>query len=242
MSAFLKIADLIRHGKILTVVKPFLSVILVGGITYAIFQKSYGVVILPDSFSLRKTAEYFLNGDFIVPFGIFFLLWAVTSIVCNAVFDLINLKITDKVRLAIDKTNFIDPQRTVEDAQLNAKLFLKVPRKQWTVRLYEAVRNKLGDYKIDEIDRRLQMAQIEYASDFVLIVRSVIAIVIYFNTVAYFGWVLFFALIILLVILCILIFISYQFAALLPIVASKYSEEYKVYQRQRQILIVDEKK
>lgn len=240
MIAILKIAELIRHGKILTVVKPFLSVIMVAGITYAIYHKRYGAVVLPDEFSLKKTSEYFLNGDFIVPFGIFFFVWAMTSIICGAFFDLINSKITDWIWKHINPLNFIDPTRTVEDAKLNAGTLVGVPRKQWAVRMYEAVRNKINNQKIEEINKRLQLAQLEYASDFVLIIRSIIAIVIYFNSVTYFGWILFLALMLLEIVLIVLTFIGFQFSALLPMVASKYTEEYKKHERQEKLLLGNE--
>jgi hypothetical protein len=235
VAELLKISELIRHGKALNMLKPALNVLFVSGITFTLIQKIYPSISIPEKFTLKGIIEYFLCGEFIIPFGIFFVVWALTKF-AGSIFEVINFKITDRIGKIFDQFEFIKSEGAIEDAEFTPYMLVGVPKKRWAVRLYEAVRKKLTDAKIDEIQFRLNYARIQYTSDFVLIIRSIIAVCIYFNNVQYFGWLLLVIILVLQIILTALIFIGYQLAALLPIVGAKYSAEYKKYQRQHDII------
>ncbi len=185
---------------------------------------------VPATFTLKGILDYFLSGEFIIPFGIFFLIWVITKF-AGSLFEVANYKITEWIRKKFDKFNFIKPDGALEDAVAPVLPDGSRP-KRWTVRLYEITRRKLTNAKLEEIDLRLKYSQVQFTSDFVLVIRSIIAIIIYFCCVEYFGGKLFTLLIFTQFVIIFLVFFGYQLAALIPIVGSKYSEEYRKYQEQ----------
>jgi hypothetical protein len=208
MDSVLKILEIFGRRKILLFLNPVLNILFVSGITYSICVQFYPSLAIPDTIQLKSCIEYFLKGEFIVPFGVFVLAWNITSVPSELVFKILNSKITKCIEKKVLAPLFI-----TNNSQTN------IPK--WVNDLYSSIRKTLSESKKKELKLILIKTEIETASNFVLLIRSMIAIILYFVQVSYFGWVLFVSLIILQIIIFFVLVIGYQLAVIIPILNSK---------------------
>ncbi len=238
MDEILKIANLIKHGKAFNYVKAALNVVFACGITAAIYVKAYSPLPKVDLTTWSNFFSYMLSGQFIVPFGIFFLVWLTTSFLGELWFNGLNFSISEKLRGKLVNFSFLHTFGKSAQAEEKDKVraLAEATKKDWIIVIYEHIRKSLPEAKQVQIKKAIELVKQDYASDFILLIRSFVATIIYYNQVEYFGGLLFTVLFLVQLISSFLLILAYQLAVLIPILGSKFDKEMEAYYRQQELL------
>ncbi|MBN8703349.1 MAG: hypothetical protein J0M08_09805 [Bacteroidetes bacterium] len=236
MDELLKTASLIRHGKGHNLLKPFLNILFVSVITFAIIKKIYVNLPIPSNFPIEMIIDFFLNGKFIIPLGFFFLVWVLTSAPSQFIFQWFNDRIGEKQQRKILDFSFAEAFTLLgTNKQLKEKLPIQTKRKNWIFDLYEKVSKSIPSKEAARMLKQIQRAKFYYTTDFILLIRSIITSIIVFNQSLYFNNYVLAILIMAHVIMGFLLVFGYQLAAVTPIIVSKLKNEYEEFKRQEEI-------
>jgi hypothetical protein len=235
MSYLAHISDRIANRKGLRTVKPLLHVLFVACITYSVMLHLYPEEIIPKTFEWDRIVRYLLSGDFIVPLSIFFMLWAITG-TTGALFDNRMSNWGSKLSSKISKIQFIEDKATIVAEELSSAQISATAKRNWAVRLYEASLKYVEHRNIEEIDLKLKRASLDLVDSFVLVIRSIIASILFLNQVPHFGWGLFLLLLLFQLFSIAALVIGFLFTFLLPIVARKFKKEHDEYERMKSMV------
>ncbi|MBI3502004.1 MAG: hypothetical protein HY063_09430 [Bacteroidetes bacterium] len=114
-------------------------------------------------------------------------------------------------------------QKKIEERE-NVKL-----RKDWFVHLYQEIKKSFTPKEQEEMKKQINLYKRRVTTDSVLLLRTLIAIIIFYLTIDYFGWLLLLILLTILIISFVLLVIGYQMAELLPIGIRRISAEIEQY-------------
>lgn len=224
MESILKILVSIRRGKVLMVLNPILNILFISSITYSICKYFYPTFGIPTEIQLQPTIEYFLNGDFIIPSGIFLLLWTISSFLFEILFLWINSLITSRINRCFQKI-FLNPETEINDITNSTKIS-NIPN--WVMEIYKNIRNSINDSKKTQINQLLNISKIDLSYDFILLWRSIIVVTMFFVQVNYFGWILYGLILVTQIVMIVKILIGYQVIVFIPIFYSKLKNNKEV--------------
>ena len=146
------IADILKEKDPFKHLKAPLNILFVCNIAYWLYCGFY-----PSAPNLKTTtqiswAAYFLSGEYIVPFGVFVLVWALTWLLGRFVFDNSNLLITERARTWILEQSISKAFDTGSNtAQQNEILSMaKAPKRNWVIHLYKHFTGSIPKEKIPQ--------------------------------------------------------------------------------------------
>ncbi|HWB63672.1 MAG TPA: hypothetical protein VG603_09200 [Chitinophagales bacterium] len=200
-----------------------------------------GVGVINMQLEGSSWVKYFLSSEYLIPFGIFVLIWAFTWLLGTYIFTFSNMAVTEKARKWILNKSILSAFDTpASDQERNEILAMaKSPKGNWVLHLYKHLTNAIPKEKMGRLKRAMQLTQDECSADFVLITRAFIVLILAFNQVSYFGWILFIALTLFLICFTVILFIGYQFAAIVPIIGYKLGHEIEENERMKRFLKSD---
>jgi hypothetical protein len=238
---FSSFTDILRDKDPFKHLKAPLNILFVCNITYCLYCIFYPSAPNLKSATQISWAAYFLNGEYIILFGVFVLAWAFTWLLGLFIFNTSNLLISERIRTWILEQSISKAFDTGSNNALQGEILAmaKAPRRNWVVHLYKHFIGSIPKEKIPRIKRAMQLTQEECSADFVLITRALIVLLIAFIQVSYFGKFLFAALILFLIGFAVTLYFGYQLAAIIPIIGYKLGSEIDENERREKFLTPD---
>src|SRR6185436_16622118 len=209
----LPLAEYLKEKTLFPSVKRVLNFCFVLGISSFLFEKYYFKYSLLDITDYKRQYEFIAHGIFIIPFSIFFLVWALTGLLGNGLFTIFNYGITEKYRKKILEFSFhkskTGKQLKRVDAMIQENMIVK-PKKDWYITIYNSLKSSFTPKEYRRMINDLEQFKQKSISDSILVLRAMVAIFIYFLTITYFGWLLLTLLLITLFSCIILLVLAYQ--------------------------------
>lgn len=229
----LSLFKFLHANKLFVAVKVFADQIFVICISSALFEKFYFKYELLSFTDYKAIFNFFIKGEFIVPFSVFFIVWLCTFLFAFGIFSLVNQSISKKWVKKIHSKRFISKKK-IKDIDKGAKNTkgIKISDRfgdKWYVALYNRIKASITPQQVRKIQNDFSKAQRSAASHFNMIFRGLIAVLIFFNTVPHFGWILFSVLMICFILYSVILVFIYQFTELMPEVVRKIDIEMQEY-------------
>lgn len=226
------IIDNFSKDKLWPSTKRLLSIAFVLIVTSNIFEKNYYPYKLNMWNDYEAHFRYIVDGHFMVPFGIYFLIWISSNYFGTFIFIIINQLISDKFKSKIINISINRNEYKQQANKINNLIEVPVnknSKKEWFVTVYDQLKRSISKEKYQTLISELEGNKINLQSDFILLIRFVLAIVVIFNSSIQIGIFLSILMILVPIVSTLTIVIKYQFAELLPIALQKLSSEMESY-------------
>jgi hypothetical protein len=227
-------ANELKDHQVSPLIRLLLNFLFVGGISSFIFIEFYFDYELLDISDYKGYFRFFINGEFIVPLGIFFIMWNVTRWISFLLFKFPNFIMGVRLRNAILRFSFLKtmPEQKLIEAEISIAKAESISKDEILAKIFLLVKKRISRVDFRKLRRNADRVQTNLENEFTVLVRAFIATTIYFSTVAHFGWLLLVVLYVTILIIAILLFIGYHLAEVLPIVLDKAIIEIdKIYKR-----------
>jgi hypothetical protein len=226
------VADYLKGKTIYPAIRRFLNLFFSISVTSFVFEKFYFKYSWPDISNYKLLLDFFIKGQFIVPFCIFLLAHGLTYFVPSVIFAVYNLKKSIKwarkiVAYEITKTT-IDNELRKFKVRLKSVANVNLT-KETIIDTYLQFKDQLDVNALDEINKTCTIQKNNLESNFIFSFRALICIIIYFGTIPYFGWVLFTLSCIALLLYMFILIIGYQFLDVLPMAIKRFKYEADKY-------------
>lgn len=223
-----KFGDLIGKKKLFPLTQHILNFLFVVSISSFVFEKYYFKYKLLDITNYNLVYNFLVKGNFAVPISIFFVIWALTFFIAKYVFIMANQALSKRFR---KKINAIEDEILKEKTVRESSSIKDDREKDWVRFLVEEIKANNTKQDLNRILAFMRKKKDEFQDEFVVVLRGLIAVSIYFSIVPYFGHLLYLILIITFVIYVFFIVGFYQLMELTPDIIFKvrayYSDENK---------------
>ncbi len=211
--------DLIKLALDQRRIKSILNLIFVASIASKIFELAFFEYTLLDITNIKSIYFFFIDGHFIIPFILFYLVWTVTIGLRMLLFQVPNFLITNKIGNSL--TSAIVAYYKGETILNNPQV--KTPTSK-------SLQQMMKSFEIDEIAeknliRKRIQSQERLESSFTLIFRALIAITMYFIDLSYFTWLLYVICVTAILLMWIVQIVNYQLAEVAPDVIKRSALE-----------------
>lgn len=233
MNEFFIIAgDYLKGKSIYPSIRRVLNLLFNISIASFLYEKFYGNYTWLNYDDYKGMLDFLVKGKFFIPLSIFFIVYGITQFFALILFRTLNhlkyVKLTREIlsyqynKESVDNglNDFTEVSDIVSPVTLTKEDMLE---------LYEELRKNISEETIREIEKSLEEPKKNLENNFYLIFRMLIAVTIYFISLAEFSWLLYLVVGILLVIVMLLIMVGYRFLDLLPVLIGKFTEQAEQY-------------
>lgn len=229
---FLIVGDYLKGKSIYSPARRVLNLLFNISIASFIYEKIYGQYSWLNYNDYKGILNFFIKGDFFIPFSIFIAVYCATQFFSIVIFETVNHFRTVKwIRSIIYfqvKKETIDSK--VKELNKTSKTASPIRlTKSKMIDLYNHLRQYLTPEFYDNIKKELEKPKNNMEMTFHFIFRALITITVYFLSLPQFGWILFAITFLILVLSMYLIMIAYCFLDILPILVSKFHTEADKY-------------
>jgi hypothetical protein len=197
-----------------------------------IYEKCYGDYTWLNYNDYKGILDFFIKGNFFIPFSIFLVVYSLTQFLSLLIFSVINhfksVELTRKILQYQFQKETIEEKLTEINKVSNIVSPIELTKNNM-IEVYQKLRNNITPEAFEEIENGLKEPKINLEANFNLAFRMMIAITIYFFTIPQFGWFLYTIAIIVLIVGMYIIVISYRFLDIFPTLMRKFhhhAEEY----------------
>jgi hypothetical protein len=229
MKDTLSIFEFLHQNKLFPALKVFLNHLFVVSISSFLFETIYFKYDILDISDYKSIYNFFVKGDFVVPFALFFITWLITFLISTGLFNIINTIITKRLNDKYLNKKFISDEQIKKiewsaEVARGVKLSEEIGDK-WYIVVYNRIKESINPEQKRKIYYKFQKMQRSSSDDFIMIFRGFISLIIFFCIQEYFGWVLFSLVLICFIIYCIILIFIYQVAETLPVIINKIDKE-----------------
>ncbi len=222
---FLIVADYFKGKSIYPSFRKLASLLFNISIASFIFEMFYGEYAWLNYNDYKGILNFFIKGNFFIPFSIFIAVWSVSQFIALIIFTSINhfqtLKLTREIVYYQIKKETIDK---------NLKQISKASRyatpiritKGMMIEMYQQLKNELTPELYQKMETELKIPKENLEANFILVFRAFIAITIYFLSIQQFGWILFTITSIVLICSLYIIMLSYRLLDVFPTLIRKF--------------------
>lgn len=234
MKDILSLYDLLLRNQLFSLLKTFMSYILVISISSFIYESVYHEYELIDVTNYRDVYSFLVKGRFAVPLSLFLIVWFMTYLFSEVFFTLINWKLSERVKKFLFARQWIVPgeqnktQGTTDKSLSKTNLVTEVSKK-WYLIPYMHFRNTTSKEQKENLLQKFRRTERQTGSDFTLIVRITCAVSIYFFTQPEFGCLLYLFVILVLIIYALVTIVLHQLATHIPAAIRKLETEMAPY-------------
>ncbi|MDI9312666.1 MAG: hypothetical protein QM535_20825 [Limnohabitans sp.] len=204
-----------------------------------VYEKCYGHYTWLNYNDYKGILDFFIKGNFFIPFSIFLVVFGTTQFLSISAFSLLNhfktIKITREILQYQFKKETVDERLKELDKVSKIVTPIRLTKKTM-IELYKKVRTNITPEAFEEIEKSLKEPKQNLEANFTLAFRMTIAISIYFFSLPQFGWLLYLTALTVLLVGMYVLLISYRFLDIIPTLMRKFhtqAEEYlKVHTEQ----------
>jgi len=230
----MQLADFLSRKSMFPVIRKGLNLLFCASITSFLFEKYYFNYSWIEITDYKSILNFFIKGNYIVPFCIFIVIFLITYFIPYTIFAVPNyfkgIKWRRKI-LGYKLSKFeaesqfekIKSETTKNTAlQLSSKAMFQI---------YKDIRNSFDEKQYQQIQRKLEKQKDNLLANFIFAFRALITIFIYFITIEYFGFFLFTIVNLSIILYMVLLVFSYRFLDLIPTFIGKIALELDKYVR-----------
>ena len=218
-----KVGDLIGKKKLFPLAQHLLNFLFVISISSFLFEKFYFKYKLLDITDYQVIYNFLIKGNFAVPISIFFIVWVLTFFISKYAFIVANSALSKRFR---EKINKIEAEILKEKSIQEPSSIKDDREKDWVRFLVEEIKASNTKKDLNRILAFMRKKKDECQDEFVVVLRGLIAVSIYFSAVPYFGYLLFSILIAAFLIYVFLLVSLYQLMELTPDIIFKIRKYY----------------
>lgn len=229
---FIIAGDYLKGKSVYPAVRRLLNLLFNISIASFIYEKCYGEYSWLNYNDYKGVLDFFVKGNFFIPFSIFIVVYAVTQFLSIAFFAALNhfktIKITREILQYQFKKETID-ERLKEITKASKYVSPIKLTKNTMVSLYGELRTQITPEAFEELEKGLKEPKQTLEANFTLAFRMSIAISIYFFSIPQFGWLLYSVAILVLLLAMYILMISYRFLDILPTLMRKFHFQAEQY-------------
>lgn len=236
---FIIAGDYLKGKSVYPAFRRMLNLLFNISIASFVYEKFYGHYTWLNYNDYKGILDFFIKGNFFIPFSIFLVVFGTTQFLSISTFSLLNHFKTIKITREILQYQF--KKETVDERlkELNKVSKIVTPirlTKNTMIELYKKLRTNITPEAFEEIEEGLKEPKRNLEASFTLAFRMTVAISIYFFSLPQFGWLLYLTALTVLLIGMYVLLISYRFLDIMPTLMRKFhtqAEEYlKVHAEQ----------
>lgn len=229
---FIIAGDYVKGRSVYPAFRRMLNLLFNISIASFIYEKCYGHYAWLNYNDYKGILDFFIKGNFFIPFSIFLVVYSSTQFLSVTFFWALNyfksIKITREILYYQFKKETIDEKlkeinkasKIVSPIRLTKNIMLEV---------YQELRNHITPEVFDEIENGLKEPKQSLEANFTLAFRMLIAITIYFFSLPQFGWLLYSVAVLVLLLIMYLLMIGYRFLDIMPTLMRKFHHQAEEY-------------
>lgn len=232
---FIIAGDYLKGKSVYPTFRRMLNLLFNISIASYIYEKCYGNYTWLNYNDYKDILDFFIKGNFFIPFSIFIVVYSLTQFLSIAFFGILNHFKTIKITRQILQYQF---NKEIVDESLKginkASKFVSPIRltKNTILEVYQELRNNITPESFEEIEKGLKEPKQNLEANFTLAFRMTIAITTYFITLPQFDWVLYLAAMLVLIVGMYVLMISYRFLGIIPTLLRKFHHQAEEYLKQ----------
>jgi len=241
MNWFLSFADDYLRGKeVYPPARRILNFLFSASITSFLFEKFYFKYQWMDISDYKGILNFFIKGDFFIPFSIFIIvhfgLWIFSSALFSVTMTLKSSKVLKNIiNYRFTKKEQKDVRKAAKLINKNRVIQLPTPlTEEAFMGVYEHIKRTVPPEQIAAFEAVLEQQKKHLENNFILIVKAIIVITLYFFTIKHFGVLLYSAVILILVSVLTVLWWLYLGLDVLPAAMRKFDSVVQEYLQLRQ--------
>ncbi len=229
---FIIAGDYLKGKSVYPAFRRMLNLLFNISIASFIYQKCYGNYTWLNYNDYKGILDFFIKGNFFIPFSIFLVVYGTTQFLSIAFFSALNYFKTIKITREILQYQF--KKETVDERLKEINKVSKIVSpirltKNTMLEVYQELRNHITPEAFEEIEKGLKEPKQNLEANFSLAFRMVIAITIYFFSLPQFGWLLYLTAMVVLIVGMYVLMISYRFLDIIPTLMRKFHHQAEEY-------------
>ena len=231
---FIIAGDYLKGKSVYPAFRRLLNLIFNISIASFIYEKCYGNYTWLNYNDYKGILNFFIKGNFFIPFSIFLVVFGTTQFLSISIFSVINhfksVKLTREILQYQFKKETID--ESLKEINKVSKIVSPIRlTKNTMLAVYQELRKDITPEVFEEIEKGLKEPKQNLEANFTLAFRMIIAITIYFISLPQFGCILYlFAMLVLIGGMYILM-ISHHLLDIIPTLLRKFHHQANEYLR-----------
>ncbi len=229
---FIIAGDYLKGKSVYPAFRRLLNLLFNISIASFIYEKCYGSYTWLNYNDYKGILDFFIKGNFFIPFSIFLVVYGTTQFLSISIFSVINhfksVKLTREILHYQFKKETIDER--LKDINKVSKIVSPIRlTKNTMLAVYQELKNHITPEAFEEIEKGLKEPKQNLEANFTLAFRMMIAITIYFFSLPQFGWLLYLTAMIVLIVGMYVLMISYRFLDIIPTLMRKFHHQAEEY-------------
>jgi hypothetical protein len=229
---FIIAGDYLKGKSVYPAFRRILNLFFNISIASFVYEKCYGNYSWLNYNDYKGILDFFIKGNFFIPFSIFLVVYGTTQFLSIAFFSALNhfksIKITREILQYQFKKETVD-ERLKEIKKVSKYVSPISLTKNTMLEVYQELRKQITPEAFEEIEKGLKEPKRNLEANFSLAFRMAIAITIYFFSLPQFGWLLYLSAVIVLFIGMYVLMISYRFLDIIPTLMRKFHHQAEEY-------------
>jgi hypothetical protein len=229
---FIIAGDYLKGQSVYPAFRRMLNLLFNISIASFIYEKCYGNYTWLNYNDYKGILDFFIKGNFFIPFSIFLVVYGTTQFLSIAFFGALNhfktIKITREILQYQFKKETVD-ERLKEIRKVSKYVSPISLTKNTMLEVYQELRKQITPEAFEEIEKGLKEPKQNLEANFSLAFRMAIAITIYFFSLPQFGWLLYLTAMIVLFVGMYVLMISYRFLDIIPTLMRKFHHQAEEY-------------
>ena len=229
---FLLLGDYLKGKSVYPAFRRMLNLLFNISIASFVYEKCYGNYTWLNYNDYKSILDFFIKGNFFIPFSIFLVVYGTTQFLSIAFFGALNhfktIKITREILQYQFKKETVD-ERLKEIKKVSKYVSPISLTKNTMLEFYQELRKHITPEAFEEIEKGLKEPKQNLEANFSLAFRMAIAITIYFFSLPQFGWLLYLTAMIVLFVGMYVLMISYRFLDIIPTLMRKFHHQAEEY-------------
>jgi hypothetical protein len=229
---FLFIGDYLKGKSIMPSIRRTLNFLFNISISSYLFERIYGSYTWLNYNDYKGILDFFIKGNFFIPFSIFLVVYGITQFLSMILFLSINyfkaVKLTKEILEYQFKKELID--KLINEINEVSEIVSPIQLTKATlVSLYQNLRTHLTPEAFENMESSLKEPKQDLETTFYLAFRMMIAITIYFISIPQFGWFLYSIATVFIIVGMYVIMIAYRFLDVFPTLTRKFHHQAEEY-------------
>jgi hypothetical protein len=196
------------------------------------FETFYGAYKWYDINDYKLILDFFIKGNFFVPFVIFIITSSSIILIANLLFYAANHFKTNKLIRKIISVEINHQQ--IEDTIIfmNKSITHTTPvvlTTEQLIAIYKDLKSKISDNQLFKIKKQIDISKRNVKDLYILLFQMGVATTIYFQTIPYFGIILFMISLVLIITMIYITILFYRLLDILPFLAGRINREAESY-------------
>ena len=229
---FIIAGDYLKGKSVYPAFRRILNLLLNISIASYIYEKCYGNYTWLNYNDYKGILDFFIKGNFFIPFSIFLVVYGITQFLSIGIFSVVNhfksVKLTREILRYQFKKEAIDERLREINRVSNIVSPIRLTKKTMLA-VYQELRSRITPEAFEEIEKGLKEPKQNLEANFSLAFRMVIAITIYFFSLPQFGLLLYLTVLIVLIVGMYVLMISYRFLNIIPTLIRKFHHQAEEY-------------